>query len=48
MNENPIIKAIGIDISNIINQDGDIITDGQCIDLIVEYLKKLNIYYERK
>lgn len=42
------VDNIGLELSNIINQDGDDITDGECIDSIVNYLRNLGIYVERK
>lgn len=42
------IEEIGKELSRIINQDGDDRTDGECIDEIVAYLRKNNLYTERK
>ena len=38
---------MGLTISNIINQDGDIATDGEVIDQIVKYLESQGLYTER-
>lgn len=43
-----ILQRLGRNLSNIINQDGDDKIDGQIIDEIVEYLKRLKIYEPRK
>lgn len=42
------IKRLGADLSDIINQDGDVATDGEVIDQIVAYLKKEKLYKERE
>lgn len=42
------LNILKIELSDIINQDGDDVTDGECIDQIVEYLKSKNLYNERK
>ena len=38
------VDKMGRDISNIINQDVDDVTDGEVIDQIVAYLKNKDIY----
>lgn len=38
---------MGLAISNIINQDGDIVTDGEVIDQIADYLKSQGLFTER-
>jgi hypothetical protein len=43
----PTAKMLGNRLSNIINRDGDEVTDGEVIDQIVEYLKSKDIYNER-
>lgn len=42
------IYKIGVKISNIINQDGDDVSDSKVVDQIVQYLKRMNIYKPRK
>lgn len=42
------IINIGDNISNIINSDGDEKTDGECLDEIIEYLRREKLYKERK
>ena len=42
------VEQIGSVISDIINQDGDEVSDGNCIDQIVEYLRSNNLYKERE
>ena len=42
------IKELATDISAIINEDGDDVSDGECVDQIVEYLKSKNLYIERE
>jgi hypothetical protein len=42
------VEELGEKISAIVNQDGDEKTDGECIDEIIELLKKKKIYMERK
>ena len=42
------IEELGIEISKIINQDGDDVTDGEVVDQIVDLLKLNGIYKERK
>ena len=42
------LDNIGRDLSNIINLDGDDLSDGECIDIIVQYLKDKGLYVERK
>lgn len=41
-------KKFGEELSEIINQDGDEFTDGECIDQIIEYLQANNLYVHRK
>lgn len=41
------IGELGIQISEIINQEGDEKTDGQCIDEIIDLLNKYGLYKER-
>jgi len=41
------VIELGRKISEIINQDADDVTDGECIDQIIEYLRKNNLYIER-
>lgn len=41
------LNKLGEQLSEIINQDGDIKTDGEIIDEIVEFLKENDIYKER-
>ena len=41
------LEKIGKDLSEIINQDGDDISDGEVVDQIIDYLKSKNIYTER-
>ena len=42
------LDNIGNDLSIIINQDGDNLSDGECVDMIVQYLKDKGLYVERK
>jgi hypothetical protein len=44
----PSIDNLGVQISNIINQDGDDVSDGQVIDQIVELLKENKLYSKRE
>jgi NDP-sugar pyrophosphorylase family protein len=39
-------SSLGLDLSAIINQKGEDVTDGECLDEIVEYLKGHNLYHE--
>jgi hypothetical protein len=41
------IDNLGIEISEIINQDGDEKTDGECIDKIINLLNKHGLYKKR-
>ena len=41
------LDDIGKDLSDIINQDGDNLSDGKCIDMIVQYLKDKGLYISR-
>ena len=41
------LQTVGIKLSEIINQDYNEKTDGQCIDDIVKYLMTQGLYYER-
>ena len=41
------LDNIGRDLSDIINQDGDNLSDGECIDMIVQYLKDKGLYISR-
>lgn len=41
------VEDLGIEISEIINQDGDDKTDGQCIDEIINLLDKYGLYKKR-
>ncbi len=41
------LDDLGKDLSNIINQDGDNLSDGECIDMIVQYLKDKGLYIPR-
>lgn len=41
------LDDIGKDLSDIINQDGDNLSDGECIDMIVQYLKEKGLYVAR-
>jgi hypothetical protein len=41
------LDDIGRDLSNIINLDGDNLSDGECIDMIVQYLKEKGLYVAR-
>lgn len=41
------LKNLGNALSNIINQDGDDKTDGECIDEIVKVLEIYQIYKKR-
>jgi hypothetical protein len=41
------LDDIGRDLSDIINQDGDNLSDGECIDMIVQYLKEKGLYVAR-
>ncbi|MEY4333077.1 MAG: hypothetical protein RLZZ196_1815 [Bacteroidota bacterium] len=40
-------EKLGIEISEIINQDGDDKTDGECIDEIINLLDKYGFYKKR-
>jgi hypothetical protein len=41
------LDDLGKDLSDIINQDGDDLSDGECIDMIVQYLKDKGLYIPR-
>ena len=41
------LDDIGRDLSDIINLDGDDFTDGECLDMILEYLKNKGLYVAR-
>ena len=41
------LDNIGGDLSDIINQDEDNLSDGECIDMIVQYLKDKGLYISR-
>lgn len=41
------LDDLGRDLSDIINQDGDNLSDGECIDMIVQYLKDRGLYIPR-
>lgn len=41
-------QKLGEELSAIINQDGDEVSDGECIDQIIEYLLKNDIYVDRR
>ena len=41
------LDDIGKDLSDIINQDGDNLSDGECVDMIVQYLKEKGLYVAR-
>ena len=41
------LDDLGKDLSNIINQDGDDLSDGECMDMIVQYLKEKGLYVAR-
>jgi hypothetical protein len=41
------LDDLGRDLSDIINQDGDNLSDGECIDMIVQYLKEKGLYVAR-
>lgn len=41
------VQKLGIEISEIINQDGDDKTDGECIDEIINLLDKYGFYKKR-
>ena len=41
------LDNIGKDLSDIINIDGDNLSDGECVDMIVQYLKDKGLYIER-
>ena len=41
------LNDIGRNLSDIINQDGDDFTDGECIDMILKYLKNRGLYVAR-
>lgn len=41
------LDDIGRDLSDIINLDGDNLSDGECVDMIVQYLKKKGLYVAR-
>ena len=42
------VKELGFEISDIINQDCDEITDGQVVDQVYDLLKAYNIYKNRE
>lgn len=44
------IKAeqLGIELSEIINQDGDEKTDGKCLDEVIDKLKEYGLYKNRE
>ena len=44
---NILVDDLGKQLSEIINQDGDEKTDGECLDEIVDLLKAYGIYKER-
>lgn len=44
----PVLELVGEDLSKIINQDGDDVTDGEVLDEVIKYLQELKIYKERK
>lgn len=41
------LDDIGRDLSDIINLDGDDFSDGECLDMIVQYLKNKGLYVAR-
>lgn len=41
------LDDIGKDLSDIINLDGDDLSDGECLDMIVQYLKNKGLYFAR-
>jgi hypothetical protein len=41
------LDDLGRDLSDIINEDGDNLSDGECIDMIVQYLKEKGLYVAR-
>ena len=41
------LDDIGRDLSDIINLDGDNLSDGECVDMIVQYLKEKGLYVAR-
>jgi hypothetical protein len=41
------LDNLGRDLSDIINLDGDNLSDGECIDMIVQYLKEKGLYVAR-
>lgn len=41
------LDNLGRDLSDIINIDGDNLSDGECVDMIVQYLKDKGLYIER-
>lgn len=41
------LKELGEKISEIINEDGDYITDGEVVDEIIDLLKEKDLYIER-
>jgi len=41
------LDDLGKDLSDIINLDGDDLSDGECIDMIVQYLKEKGLYVAR-
>ena len=41
-------SMLGVQLSEIINQDGDEKTDGQCLDEIIAVLEKHNLYTPKK
>ncbi len=42
------LDNIGKDLSDIINLNGYKLSDGACIDMIIQYLKDKGLYTERK
>lgn len=46
--ENLTIEQLGQELSDIINQDGDEKTDGQCLDEVMELLSNYNLYTNRE
>ena len=41
------LDDIGRDLSDIINLDEDNLSDGECVDMIVQYLKDMGLYVAR-
>ena len=41
------LDDIGRDLSDIINLDGDNLSDGECVDMIIQYLKEKGLYVAR-